>query len=67
MSDRVARAAGKVSAAHRWKGRSGAPDLAEAEAELREARLERTILQALPGLTEEQRGRLANLLRSDVL
>lgn len=60
MPNRVQIASGKMSAARRW----GTPPMAEAEAELAEARLEAAILKALPGLTEAGRERLANLLRS---
>ena len=62
MPDRIAAAAGRLSAALRWKGRENAPDEAEARAELAEAKLERAIAQGLPELTAEGRDRLARLL-----
>lgn len=62
MSDRIAKASGRLSAALRWKGRDGAPDEAEARAELAEAKLERAIVLAQPELTPEARTRLSALL-----
>lgn len=68
MPDRIAQAAGRLSAAIRWEGKPGAPDEAEARAELAEAKLERDILLAVPILSAEQRERLARLLdEGDVL
>ncbi len=62
MSDRIAKASGRLSAALRWKGRDGAPDEAEARAELAEAKLERAIETAQAELTPEGRARLAAML-----
>lgn len=62
MSDRIAKAAGRLSAARRWKGRDGAPDETEARAELAEAKLERAIVAASEDLTPEARTRLSALL-----
>lgn len=56
-TDRVQRAAGRLSAAQRWGG-----DVRARQADLREAQLEKTILAALPSLSDEARERLARLL-----
>lgn len=62
MSDRIAKAAGRLSAAIRWEGSANAPAVDEARAELAEAKLERAIAQNLPNLTAEGRHRMARLL-----
>jgi hypothetical protein len=62
VSERIAKAAGRLSAARRWKGSENAPDEDQARAELAEAKLERAISQNIGDLTPEGRERMARLL-----